>query len=127
MDGKGLRGMHGEELPGVRLVAGYAVKAGLALAQEGVRRDEQDCELNAAMRLLEQIQLQGLVLTGDARYAQGRVYEFVLDRGGHYLVVVKQNQPQLYEDIARLLEQPALRGGICQGGTKRGATAIVRN
>jgi len=127
MDGKGLRGMHGEELPGVRLVAGYAVKAGLALAQEGVRRDEQDCELNAAMRLLEQIQLQGLVLTGDARYAQRRVCEFVLDRGGHYLVVVKQNQPQLYEDIARLLEQPALRGGICQGGTKRGATAIVRN
>jgi hypothetical protein len=35
IDGKGLRGIHGEELPGVRLVAAYAVGAGLVLAQEG--------------------------------------------------------------------------------------------
>ena len=35
IDGKGLRGIHGEELPGVRLVAAYATKAGLVLAQKG--------------------------------------------------------------------------------------------
>lgn len=35
VDGKGLRGIHGEELPGVRLVAGYADGAGLVLAQSG--------------------------------------------------------------------------------------------
>jgi hypothetical protein len=35
IDGKGLRGIHGEELPGVRLVAGYADGAGLVLAQAG--------------------------------------------------------------------------------------------
>ncbi len=38
VDGKGLRGIHGEELPGVRLVAGYAetaTGAGLVLAQAG--------------------------------------------------------------------------------------------
>ena len=35
IDGKGLRGIHGEELPGVRLVAGYADGAGLVLAQSG--------------------------------------------------------------------------------------------
>ena len=35
IDGKGLRGIHGEELPGVRLVAAYASKAGLVLAQKG--------------------------------------------------------------------------------------------
>lgn len=35
IDGKGLRGIHGEELAGVRLVAGYGVKAGLVLAQAG--------------------------------------------------------------------------------------------
>jgi hypothetical protein len=37
VDGKGLRGIHGEELPGVRLVAGYADGAGLVLAQAGGR------------------------------------------------------------------------------------------
>lgn len=37
IDGKGLRGIHGEELPGVRLVAAYADGAGLVLAQSGGR------------------------------------------------------------------------------------------
>jgi hypothetical protein len=35
IDGKGLRGIHGEELPGVRLVAAYAPNSGLVLAQKG--------------------------------------------------------------------------------------------
>ncbi len=35
LDGKALRGLHGEELPGVRLVAVYAPEAGLVLAQAG--------------------------------------------------------------------------------------------
>ena len=35
IDGKGLRGIHGEELPGVRLVALYATRASLVLAQKG--------------------------------------------------------------------------------------------
>ena len=35
IDGKGLRGIHGEELPGVRLVTAYAPKAGQVLAQKG--------------------------------------------------------------------------------------------
>lgn len=35
IDGKALRGIHGEELPGVRLVAAYSDGAGLVLAQEG--------------------------------------------------------------------------------------------
>ena len=35
LDGKALRGLHGEELPGVRLIALYAPEAGLVLAQAG--------------------------------------------------------------------------------------------
>ena len=35
LDGKALRGIHGEELPGVRLVAAYCDRAGLVLAQSG--------------------------------------------------------------------------------------------
>src|SRR5260370_31052314 len=35
LDGKALRGIHGEELPGVRVVAAYEVQTGLVLAQRG--------------------------------------------------------------------------------------------
>lgn len=41
IDGKGLRGIHGEELPGVRLVAGYAPRSGLVLAQKGGREGKR--------------------------------------------------------------------------------------
>ena len=34
IDGKSLRGIHGEELPGVHLVAAYAQRSGLVLAQK---------------------------------------------------------------------------------------------
>lgn len=37
IDGKGLRGIHGEAVPGVRLVAAYCDEAGLVLAQAGGR------------------------------------------------------------------------------------------
>lgn len=35
IDGKGLRGLHGEELPGVRFVAAYSPRSGQVLAQKG--------------------------------------------------------------------------------------------
>lgn len=35
VDGKALRGIHGEQLPGVQLVAAYAHRAGLVLGQSG--------------------------------------------------------------------------------------------
>lgn len=35
LDGKALRGIHGEEMPGVHLVAAYAQRAGVVLAQAG--------------------------------------------------------------------------------------------
>jgi hypothetical protein len=38
IDDKALRGIHGEQLPGVRLVAAYDVQTGLVLAQREVRQ-----------------------------------------------------------------------------------------
>ena len=37
VDGKALRGIHGDELPGVRLVAAYAHRSGMVLGQKGGR------------------------------------------------------------------------------------------
>jgi hypothetical protein len=49
-DGKSLRGIHGEELPWVHLVAAYAQGAGLVLTQNGVEKKE--AELTVAPELL---------------------------------------------------------------------------
>lgn len=52
IDGKRLRGIHGEELPGVHLVAAYAQGAGLVMGQKGgqgpTQRDGADCRPSLA-------------------------------------------------------------------------------
>lgn len=49
------------------------------------------------------------VVTGDALYCQRAICQQVVDGWGDYLMVVKQNQPELYEDIALVFEQPPVR------------------
>ena len=39
------------------------------------------------------------VLTGDALYCQRQLCKQVVDEGGDYLLIVKNNQKGLYEDI----------------------------
>lgn len=59
-----------------------------------------------APRLLEGIDLQDRVVTGDALYAQRNLCQQIVDGGGDYLVQVKENQPTLYGDIALLFREP---------------------
>ena len=104
IDGKSLRGIHGEELPGVHLVALYEQQLGLTLAQKGV--GEQEAELSVAPELLGQVDLAGRGVTGDALYAQQNLSRQVVEQGGGYFWVVKDNQPGLRADIALLFAEP---------------------
>ena len=85
--------MHGGELPGVRLVAAYAGESGLVLGQKGVRGEAKESELGLASTLLAQLELKGRVVTGDALYAQRELSLRVLERGGDYFWMLKDNQP----------------------------------
>ena len=59
IDGKALRGIHGRELPGVRLVAAYAGESGLVLGQKGGQGEGKESELGLASGLLAQLDLTG--------------------------------------------------------------------
>ncbi len=61
--------------------------------------DEKTNEHKAAMELLESLVLEGRVIVGDAIFCQREVCEKIRDRGGHYFVVVKDNQPTLRQNI----------------------------
>lgn len=62
--------------------------------------------MSIAFELLASLPLAGRVLTGDALYCQRQLCRQIRAKGGHYLVIVKENQAQLYEDIAFLFDQP---------------------
>ncbi len=80
IDGKVLRGIHGDQLPGVHLVAAYAHQAGIVVGQQAV--GEKRNELDAVEGLLGQLDLEGLVVTGDAQFTQREVCQRVVDQGG---------------------------------------------
>ncbi len=80
IDGKRLRGIHGEQLPGVHLVAAYAHRSGIVVGQQAVAHKRN--ELEAVHRLLERLDLQGQVVTGDAQFTQREVCRSIVAKGG---------------------------------------------
>ena len=69
IDGKTLRGSQGHRPPGVHLLAAFSTRLGVATAQTPAGQGPGG-ELAAAAHLLAGLDLAGLVVTGDARFAQ---------------------------------------------------------
>lgn len=84
LDGKTLRGIHGEEIPGVHLVAAYAHQTRMVLAQTAT--EGKGNELAGVKQLLREIPehlLAGHVVTGDALLATRALSEQVhAQKGG---------------------------------------------
>lgn len=97
IDGKTLRGIHGDEVPGVHLVAAYAHETGTVLAQ--IAAPGKGHELAAATTVLETVSLAGRVVTADALLTQRKQCAQIVDRGGDYVVPVDANQPSLLKEI----------------------------
>jgi predicted transposase YbfD/YdcC len=103
LDGKAVRGAnrHGA---GVHLVSLVRHDDGRVLGQVAVA--DKSNELTAAPRLLGRRDLAGTVTTMDARLAQHALAAQIRRQGGHYLMVVKANQPDLHAAIACLFATP---------------------
>jgi hypothetical protein len=101
LDGKTLRGSRRPEadLPGVHLLAAFAPHVRGVLAQ--LRVDRKTNEHKAALELLKVLPARpgGYLISGDAIFCQKEVCQAIIDRGDHYLLVVKDNQPSLATDI----------------------------
>lgn len=110
IDGKTLRGSIGvDRRRGVHLLAAYVPEEGYVLAQ--VEVDGKEDEVSAAPRLLNTIDLRGKVITTDAMLTQRQLSAQIVESGGEYVWNVKDNQPQLREDIATLFENESSQTG----------------
>jgi hypothetical protein len=97
LDGKTLRGIHGDQVPGVHLVAAYAHETGAVLAQ--VAAPGKGHELAAARAVLDTVPLQGRVVTADALLTQRARCEQIVERQGDYVLPVDANQPALRSEV----------------------------
>lgn len=111
IDGKAQRGRLPFQVGGcpVHALSAFCHEHEVVLAHEpiapGQGAEKSEAELTVAPTLVARIAWPGRVLTGDALFCQRHLCQQVLDAGGDYLLVVKENQPTLYADI-RLLFDP---------------------
>ena len=94
---KGLRCLH--------LVNVWATQANLCLGV--VACDADSNEITAIPRLLALLDLEGALVTIDAAGCQKKIAEQVIEAGGDYLLVVKENQGNLYQDIQACFDRAA--------------------
>jgi hypothetical protein len=97
LDGKVLRGSREGMLPGVHLLAALAHQVGLTLAQAAVPPTTN--EPKASLPLLAGLSLTNRVVTADAAFMQREVCQFIVHQQGHYLIVLKDNQPDLRQTV----------------------------
>lgn len=101
VDGKTLRGSGMAGGPGRHLLAALDPAHGVVLGQVDVEAKTTEIPMSAT--LLDRIDLAGAVTTADAMHAQRAHAEYpVTQRGGHYLLTVKRNQPGLHAQLAAL-------------------------
>ena len=108
IDGKTLRGSRKQGATNAHLLSAFHQRIGVVLGQVAV--DDKTNEINAMLELLANLVLPGRVITGDALLTQHKIVEKIVEHGGDYLLVVKDNQPLLRQDIQDVFEAPHLLG-----------------
>jgi DDE_Tnp_1-associated/Transposase DDE domain len=102
LDGKTLCGTLQPHIAAIHLLALLDHKTKCVLSQQAV-----DCKTNehkAALELLKTLLLKGRLITGDAMFCQRDLCQQIVDSGGNYMFVVKDNQPELKAAISAEFE-----------------------
>jgi predicted transposase YbfD/YdcC len=104
MDGKTLRMSAQCGASDAHLLSLFSYHCGVVLGEVAVA-DKRN-EITASADALALLLLTGVVITGDAMFTQHAIAETILDAGNDYLLMVKENQPTLHEEIGVLFADP---------------------
>jgi len=116
-DGKTLRGSRKQGAPSAHLLSAVGQRLGLTLAQQAV--DDKTNEITVMTEMLRGLIIENRVITMDALLTQTAIADQIVNRGGDYLMVVKDNQAELRKWISALFEQTIwLREAVSSAQTK---------
>lgn len=87
----------------LHLVSAWATQCQLTFGQVAV--EEKSNEITAIPRLLELLDIRGVLITIDAMGCQKEIARQIREGGGDYVLSVKDNQPHLAEDIRTCLQK----------------------
>lgn len=98
IDGKTIRGAksNGKKSP-VHMVSAWACENNLVLGQ--VKTEEKSNEITAIPELLKVLSIEDSLVTIDAMGCQEDIASKIIEKKADYILAVKLNQKQLYQDI----------------------------
>jgi predicted transposase YbfD/YdcC len=108
LDGKTVCGSRDGENTALHMVSAFATASGLCLGQEGTRGKGN--EIVAIKALLDALTLKGCIVTIDAIGCQTEIAQKIVDRGGDYLLVVKDNQGKLSDALQEFFTEADVGG-----------------
>ena len=101
IDGKVLKGARNEDGSQIHLLSAIIQQEGITVAQKQIASKTN--EIPTARPLLEPLDLNGKVVTGDAMHTQTDLARFLVEeKHADYLFTAKDNQPTLKNDIKTL-------------------------
>jgi predicted transposase YbfD/YdcC len=102
IDGKVVRRSHDQGIgqAAIDMVSAWATANRLVLGQ--VKVADKSNEITAIPRLLEALELSGCIVTIDAMGCQTDIAQTIVNHEADYVLALKDNQGQLYEDVQLL-------------------------
>jgi predicted transposase YbfD/YdcC len=91
----------------LHVVTAFAADARMTIGQ--VAAGDKESEIMAARTLLGLIDLNGMLVTGDALHCQGETARLIKDRGGDWLFTLKANRPVQHAEVRAWFADPANR------------------
>ncbi len=102
IDGKTMCGNKVKEMKANHIVSAWCYDDGFCLGQKAV--GEKSNEITANPKLLDTINIKGNIITIDAMGAQTAIAEKIKSKRADYVLAVKENQKNLYEEISEYFE-----------------------
>lgn len=105
IDGKVLRRAFDKASGGsfITMVSAWSTANGVVLGQ--VSTTEGSNEIEALPRLLDLLHVKGCLVTIDAAGCQTGIASKIVDKGGDYLLAVRDNQPKLHAAVVKAFEE----------------------
>ena len=98
IDGKTIRGSKKLGFKtATHIVSAWADKNELVLGQ--IKVEEKSNEITAIPKLLENLLIKDCIVTIDSMGCQKKIARKIVSKQAHYILAVKENQKELYEDI----------------------------
>lgn len=104
IDGKAIRSTnnHGEPEKALQIVTAYDVKSKMPIAQSEIK--DKANEITAGREILKMFDLNKTIITADAMHCQKETIKQIVAGGGDYVIQLKENQKNLYNDIKLLFD-----------------------